>query len=180
MSTDNNMLNKGLVQIYTGNGKGKTTAALGLAMRASGQGLKVIIIQFMKMGQYYGEVKSIELLPNIQLESYGRKGFVYRDGVQPEDLTLAEKALSRAREAINQNGCDLLILDEINNALYYKLVTEAQVLELIADKPEQMELVLTGRNAPESIMNSAHLVTEMREIKHPYQIGIKSRKGIEF
>jgi cob(I)alamin adenosyltransferase len=173
-------LTAGLVHVYTGNGKSKTTAALGLAVRAAGQGFRVLIIQFVKMGQYYGEIKSLQLIPNIAIESYGRPGFISRDGLIRADFELAICAYERAVQAMKNDECDLLILDEINNALFYRLVSEDQVIKLIEDKPPLMELVLTGRNAPEEIIAKAHYVTEMKEIKHPYALGVKSREGIEY
>lgn len=174
------VLERGLVQVYTGDGKGKSTAAFGLAVRAAGQGLNVRIIQFLKTGDYYGEIKTFEKISNISIESFGRKGFIFRDGVQTEDVQLVNKALNIAEGIIKENSCDLLILDEINIAVQHQLVSEQQLLKLIEDKPAHMELVLTGRNALPSVIEKAHLVTEMKEIKHPYKIGIKSRKGIEF
>lgn len=173
-------LEQGLIQVYTGNGKGKSTAAFGLALRALGQGLKVLIIQFMKTGDY-GEITSLKRFePEIELYSFGRKGFIRAGYAKEEDIDLAVEALELAATKMATGMYDLIILDEINNALWFKLLSEEQVLEFLENKPNHVELCITGRNAPESIMEKAHLVTEMKEIKHPYQLGIGSRKGIEF
>ncbi len=170
----------GLVQIYTGNGKGKSTAAFGLALRACGNDFKTVIIQFMKQGKDYCEIKALSYLPNLQVYSYGTEKFVKKGQPDQENLALAAQALAKAQEIIAQNDADLLILDELNNALYFDLITLNQALSLISIKPPQMEIVLTGRNAPQQLIDIADLVTEMKEIKHPYQQGIQARKGIEY
>jgi cob(I)alamin adenosyltransferase len=178
---ENKKLEKGLIQVYTGNAKGKSTAAFGLTVRAAGHGFKVIIIQFMKTGNYYGEITGLKRLsPEVEVYSYGREGFIHRNGVKPEDIVLAHDALNHAERMMLEPETDILILDEINNALFFGLLTVKEVLEFIEKKPENVELVLTGRNAPTEIIERAHLVTEMKEIKHPYQLGIGSRKGIEY
>lgn len=172
-------LEKGLVQVYTGNGKGKTTASLGLALRAVGRGLRVCMIQFIKGGHPYGEQLAAErLAPLFTLVQTGR-GVWIKGEPSPEDIKLAEKGISLAREALTGGLYDLVILDEINNALHYGLVEVDVVLSLIYSKPEKVELVLTGRNAHERIVEAADLVTEMREIKHYYKKGIPARPGIE-
>ncbi|ATW28354.1 cob(I)yrinic acid a,c-diamide adenosyltransferase [Candidatus Formimonas warabiya] len=174
-------LEKGLIQVYTGNAKGKSTASFGLALRAAGHGFKVVIIQFMKTGSFYGEITSFKrLAPEIEIYSYGKEGFVHRRGVTEEDIALAHKALAHAEKVMLSPDTDILILDEINNALYFQLLTIQEVISLLDKKPEQVEIVLTGRNAPEEILERAHLVTEMKEIKHPFHQGINSRKGIEY
>ncbi|MGI6678838.1 MAG: cob(I)yrinic acid a,c-diamide adenosyltransferase [Dehalobacterium sp.] len=174
-------LEKGLIQIYTGNAKGKSTASFGLAVRASGHGLRVIIIQFMKTGTYYGEINGLKrLAPEVELYSYGRNGFVHRRGIAKEDIDVAHEALQHAEKALLDPETDLLILDEINNAIFYELITVEEVLSLLDKKPENVEIVLTGRHAPPELIKRAHLVTEMKEIKHPYKTGITSRKGIEY
>ena len=170
--------NKGLVQIYTGNGKGKTTAALGLALRASGQGAKVVIIQFMKGWEHYGELKAAEALPGVTLIQTGRPDYVYRGQETEKDYSEAARGLELAQKYAKE--CDLLILDEINVALDYDLIRLNDVEDLVRSKPESLELVLTGRNADESLLELADLVTEMREMKHPYQKGIEARRGVEF
>ncbi|NMA14661.1 MAG: cob(I)yrinic acid a,c-diamide adenosyltransferase [Clostridia bacterium] len=178
---ENKKLEKGLIQVYTGNAKGKSTAAFGLTVRGAGHGFKVIIIQFMKTGNYYGEITGLKRLsPEVEVYSYGREGFIHRNGVKPEDIVLAHDALNHAERMMLEPETDILILDEINNALFFGLLTVKEVLEFIEKKPENVELVLTGRNAPTEIIERAHLVTEMKEIKHPYQLGIGSRKGIEY
>ena len=172
-------LKKGYVQIYTGNGKGKTTAALGLALRAAGNEMNVFIGQFMK-GQDYGELKAAARLePFVTIEQFGQPTFVHVDKASEEDIRLAQEGLARCREAMTSGRYDIIILDEVNVAIFFKLVTTEQVLELIEQKPEQVELVLTGRYAPEELVNKADLVTEMREIKHYYAQGVVARKGIE-
>lgn len=171
----------GLVQVYTGNGKGKSTAAFGLALRAAGCGLKVSIIQFMKKGEWYGEIAAFENLPGIEIFSFGGDGFL-KKGNPPgaQHLQKAQDALSKAREIMAQNSADVLIMDELNNAVFFDLVTQAEVLALLAQKPALMELVITGRNAPDYLLEAADLVTEMCEIKHPYKNGVAARRGIEY
>jgi cob(I)alamin adenosyltransferase len=171
---------KGLVQVYTGNGKGKTTAALGLAARAQGQGLRVHVIFFMKGGYPYGERNSLAQLPNVSLEIFGHEHFVDPNNVQEEDKAEARRALEAARTAVTSGRYDLVILDEVNVATSWKLVKVEDVLKLIQKKPPDVELVLTGRYADDRLIGQADLVTEMKEIKHPYHQGIQARKGIEY
>ena len=171
--------NKRLLQVYTGNGKGKTTAALGLSMRAAGRGWKVLIIQFMK-GMEYGELFSFGPLENVAIEQYGSKGFVDKCAPSPEDKGLAARALDRARETVRSGDYDMIILDEINVTVDFGLVELADVLELLESRPDTTEVVCTGRYAPQEIMDMADLVTEMKEIKHPYANDIPARKGVEF
>lgn len=171
----------GLIEIYTGNGKGKTTAAFGLALRASGCGLHTAIVQFMKKGEWYSEIAAIEQLPLVDIYSYGGSKFL-KKGTPPdeENLQLAAAAVAKARELMAGGEIDILILDELNNAVYFDLLSEDDALALFREKPAYMELVATGRNATEAMIEAADLVTEMREIKHPYQKGIQGRKGIEY
>jgi len=181
-------LERGLVQIYTGEGKGKTTAALGLALRAVGNGLKVYMFQFLKKS-LTGEMVSAKLLgPNFKLEQCGRSPEIHRayrqagleEGFSEEDQRLAKATLKRARRVMKGGQYDVVILDEINLVLHYHLVELDEVLRLIEDKPADVELVLTGRDAPPELIEVADLVTEMVEVKHPFKKGIGARWGIEF
>ena len=173
-------LKLGLTQIYTGNGKGKTTAALGLAFRAAGREMMVCMIQFMKGGGPYGEhLAASRLAPYLTIIQTGREGWVNRENPDPEDVRLAREALALAREALTGGQYDLVILDEINGAVAFGLIMVDDVLALVDAKPENVELVLTGRNAHERIVAAADLVTEMREVKHYYKAGVPARVGIE-
>lgn len=171
---------RGLVHVYTGPGKGKTTAALGLALRASGHGKKVYIIQFMKGRIDYGELKACKDNPNITIEQFGRPQFVDRENPEKEDLDFAKQALEKARQVMVSGEYHILILDEINVALDFNLVKLEDVIDLIENKPEEIELILTGRNANPEVSKIADYVTEMLAIKHPYEEGQVGRKGIEF
>lgn len=173
-------LEKGLVQVYTGNGKGKSSAAFGLALRAIGRGLKVYIIQFIKGGFDYGELYIVDKLPNLTLKAFGRGKFVTEKPPGKADVELAEEAFALAEEVVKSGEYDIVILDEINVALNLKLIQIEKVLELIKNKPKHVELVLTGRYAPNEIIEAADLVTEMKEVKHPYNRGFQARKGIEY
>ncbi len=172
-------LEHGCVQVYTGNGKGKTTAALGLAFRAAGRGLKVCVFQFIKGGGRYGEHLAAEkLAPLLTIIQTGRPGWVNTKDIT-EDRRVAQEALVQAEELLTSGEFDLFICDEINGAVGFGLIDVGQVLELIRRKPEKTELVLTGRNAHEQVIEAADLVTEMREIKHYYKSGVQARTGIE-
>jgi cob(I)alamin adenosyltransferase len=173
-------LEKGQIQVYTGNGKGKTTAALGLALRAAGRELMVCMIQFMKGGGSYGEhLAAPRLAPYLTIVQTGREGWVNRDNPDPEDKRLAKEALEMADAALTGGRYDLVILDEINGAVSFGLIDVEDVLALMAKKPAAVELVLTGRNADDRVVAAADLVTEMREIKHYYRAGVPARIGIE-
>lgn len=184
-------LERGLVQVYTGAGKGKTSAAFGLALRAVGRGLKVLVVQFIKGGFDYGELYSAKRLKNLELRAFGRGKFVLVSGRSlktrlpvrrrcERDTELAKEALELAAQGVKSGRYDVVILDEINVALQLGLLELGEVIELIRSKPKHVELVLTGRGAPTELIEIADLVTEMREIKHPYKKGIAPRKGIEF
>ncbi|MBO8168324.1 MAG: cob(I)yrinic acid a,c-diamide adenosyltransferase [Thermoanaerobacteraceae bacterium] len=173
-------LEQGLIEIYTGNAKGKSTAAFGLALRAAGHGFKVRIVQFMKTGDYGENAAFQKLQPEIECRAFGRRGFIKKGEGTQEDRRLAREAMEQAEQWLLDPETDILILDEINNAIWFELVTVEEVLALLDKKPEQTEVVLTGRNAPDELVERAHMVTEMVEVKHPYQLGIGSRKGIEF
>ncbi len=173
-------LERGLVQVYTGNGKGKTSAAFGLALRAIGRGLRVYIIQFIKGGFDYGELHVVKKLPNLTLKTFGRGQFVTARPPAEEDIRLAGEAFELAEKVVQDGKYDIVILDEINVALNLNLVKLEEVLNLIEKKPKNVELVLTGRKVPNEIVEVADLVTEMKEIKHPFNRGLKARKGIEY
>jgi cob(I)alamin adenosyltransferase len=171
---------KGLIHVYTGLGKGKTTAALGQAMRAAGQGLKVYIIQFMKGWPYYGELETVDKPDNVTIKQFGRPDYVDKGHPDPIDVRMAQEALDHSREIVKSEQYELVILDEINVALEWKLIQLQDVLSLLDEKPEGVELILTGRYARPEVIARADLVTEMREIKHPYQRGLISRRGIDY
>lgn len=174
------VLERGQVQVYTGAGKGKTTASLGLALRAAGRGLKVVMVQFIKGGGEYGEhYAARQLAPFMTIHQTGRDGWLFRDNLDPEDIRLAQEALSLARQVLTGGDYDLVILDEINGAAWFGVISVEDILELISLRPHQVELVLTGRNADERVIAAADLVTEMREVKHYYQQGVNARVGIE-
>ena len=170
---------KGYVHIYTGPGKGKTTAALGLGLRAAGAGLKVHIIQFMK-GRRYSEINTIDKIPNMTISQHGRDVFVFKEKPEQIDVDLARKGFEFAKKIVKDGKYDMIILDEINVAVDYNLIPVEEVLKFIIEKPEKLELVLTGRYAHPEIIKIADLVTEMLEIKHPYHNGLKARKGVDF
>lgn len=173
-------LEQGLIQVYTGNGKGKTTAALGLAFRAVGRGLRVCMVQFIKGGGQYGEhVAAEKFFPELSIHQTGRDGWIFRDRLDPEDIRIAGEALELARIALVGEAYDLVILDEINGAAWFGLISVEDILGLVALKPPRVELVLTGRSADERVIDAADLVTEMVEVKHYYQKGVQGRFGIE-
>ncbi len=173
-------LEKGLTQVYTGDGKGKTSAAFGLALRAIGRGLRVYVIQFIKGGFDYGELHIMNKLPNFELKAFGRGKFITETPPKDEDVKLAKEAFELAQNVVGSDEYDVVILDEINVALNLKLVDVDEVVDLVRNKPERVELVLTGRNAPPEVIEVADLVTEMKEIKHPYTKGVPPRRGIEY
>jgi cob(I)alamin adenosyltransferase len=168
----------GYIHLYTGNGKGKTTAALGLALRAAGVGKSVFIAQFVK-GMHYSELDALKRFPEIELKQYGLDCFIVKEPTQ-KDIEAARKGLAEVTAIIAENKTDLVILDELCIALHYHLFDIQEVLALLRSKPDQMEIVMTGRYAPTELYDAADLVTEMTEIKHYFNKGIKARKGIEF
>ena len=173
----------GLVIVYTGKGKGKTTAALGIVLRAVGHGYKVGMIQFIKGEWYYGELTSSRRLePEFELIAAGRGfvGIIDDDHPIEEHQKAAKDAIELAKQKIASGNYDVMILDEINYAAKLNLISQQDILDVIAARPEKTSLVLTGNYVPEAIMAEADLVTEMREIKHPFQRGVKAKKGIDF
>ncbi len=168
----------GYIQVYTGDGKGKTTAGLGLALRGTCSGLKVYIGQFLK-GQDYAELKAVQYLPNLSMEQYGLPSFI-KGKPSEKDLEIAAAGFDRASEALESGYFDIVILDEINTAVEIGIVEEEKALKLMDSKPDHVELVMTGRGASEAIMARADLVTEMKALKHYYDDGVMARKGIEF
>ncbi|MFA5410604.1 MAG: cob(I)yrinic acid a,c-diamide adenosyltransferase [Candidatus Omnitrophota bacterium] len=166
-----------MIQVYTGNGKGKTTAALGLALRAAGAGLKVYIAQFAK-GRHYSELNSLKKLKNIKLEQFGRGCFIGKIPAKT-DITLAGKGLKKIKKIISRKAYRVVILDEINIALKLKLVELEDVIGLLKRAPKKTEIILTGRYAPAAIIKIADLVSQIRQVKHYYKRGLPARKGIE-
>ena len=171
---------KGLIQVFTGNGKGKTSAALGSILRATGHGLKVFIVFFMKGKYPYGEFSSLPQLSNVEVASFGLRCLVDPNNINPEEIEQAELALKTARQAMLSGKYDMVVLDEVNVAVYFKLIRPGDVIKLVEEKPPDVELILTGRYAETSVIEHADLVTEMVKIKHPYDKGVKARKGIEY
>lgn len=187
MTEDASLLNtsldpsaRGMVYVFTGDGKGKTEAALGAVLRALGHGLRACIIYFMKGDYPYGERRILSGLPNVSISSFGSLEFIDPANVKPEEKEQARLALSAAREAMLSDKYDVIVLDEINLAAAWNLVELDEVIKLIADKPQNVELILTGRRADAKIIKMADLVTEMQKVKHPYDKGVKARKGIDY
>ncbi|MBN1152763.1 MAG: cob(I)yrinic acid a,c-diamide adenosyltransferase [Dehalococcoidia bacterium] len=174
-------IEQGFVQVYTGNCKGKTTAALGLAFRAMGSGFRTYIGQFMK-GQQYGELESARMVaPYITIEQYGRKDLMHvKNPPLPEDVRMAEDGLDKALRAMRSGEYDIVVFDEILTAHVFNLISVETILDVIRSRPAHVEMVLTGRYAPQEVIDAADLVTEMVEVKHYYVKGVAARKGIEF
>ena len=180
----------GLVQVYTGNGKGKTTCALGAGLRAAGHGLEVLVISFMKAkiairgdetDINYGEFRSVDKIPNFTIEPVGRETFVNKENPDPIDIKMAQDGLKMAQDALRNHSCDVLILDEINIAVEWNLLSLKDQLGLLDLKPSDVELIMTGRYARQEIIDAADLVTEMKEVKHYYNTRkITARRGFEF
>jgi len=171
---------KGLVQVITGNGKGKTTAALGATLRALGHGWRVYIVFFMKGDYPYGEFSTLAKLPNVEVAKFGFRHFIDPANIKPEEIDQAKQALSAARKAMLSGNYDLVVLDEVNVASAWQLIETDEVIKLIRDKPANVELILTGRYADNKVIELADLVTEMVKIKHPYTSGTPARRGIEY
>ena len=177
-------MGEGLILVNTGDGKGKTTAALGVALRSAGCGRRVLILQFIKSGANYGELAGIALLPTVEIRSMG-KGFIFHKQDESEEKMkehqqAAKEAWTMVETEVKSGQWDLIILDEINYAIHYGLVDVETVVNLLKTKPENLDMILTGRNAGPEIIELAHTVTEMKVIKHAYQQGIKAKRGIEF
>ena len=169
-----------MLQVYTGQGKGKTTSSLGLALRAIGSGKKVLLIQFLKDGRS-SEIKTIrKYLPNFKVKSYGRPVFLTKTKLLKKDYQLASQGLNLAKNALKRGKYDLVILDEINIAVDFGLVSKNNLLKLLKAVPKKIEIILTGRGAKKEIIEKADLVTEMKEVKHYFKESIKARKGIEY
>ncbi len=172
------MQEKGYIHLYTGNGKGKTTAAIGLSVRAAGAGKRVFIGQFVK-GMHYAELDALKRLPEIEGKQIGLDCFIKNQPTQ-KDIDVAREGLNKVKGVIASNLHQVVVLDEVCIALYYKLFTIDEVLSVLKSKPETMEIVLTGRYAPNELVDFADLVTRMEEVKHYYNKGVDARKGIEF
>jgi cob(I)alamin adenosyltransferase len=171
-------LDRGYLQVYTGDGKGKTTAALGLALRAAGAGLRVYVAQFVK-GMHYSELDALERFKDlVTVRQFGRDCFIRK---QPEqaDIDAARAGLEEVRRVLAAKACDVLVLDEASIATFYKLFSVDELLELIDSRPEGVEVVVTGRKADPKLLEKADLVTEMREVRHYYAKGVQARRGIE-
>src|SRR2546426_55302 len=173
----------GLLIIYTGSGKGKTSAAMGTAFRAVGQGMKVLMVQFIKGSWHYGELDSAKMIPEdrFQIIPMGR-GFVKVGTEKPEqeDVEMVRRCWAFAKEKLHAGACDLLVLDEINYAIHYGMLPADEVASTLAGRPENVHVILTGRNAHPTLVDMADLVTEMKEIKHPFQKGIMAARGIDY
>jgi cob(I)alamin adenosyltransferase len=169
----------GYVQLYTGDGKGKTTAAFGLAMRAAGRGLRVLVLQFMKADPAWGEIVSAKRL-GIDVEQVGLDHWVIKGEATAADLAAAAVGLARARALVLGGAYDVVVLDELVTAVFFELVPLDDALRLLAERPPHVELVLTGRRAPDELVAAADLVTEMRPLKHYYDAGVDAREGIEY
>lgn len=171
---------QGLLIVFTGNGKGKTTAALGMALRAAGHGMRVLILQFIKGSWVYGELLSLRKLDQIRIKTLG-SGFTWNKENLDEDRRLAEEGWQEAQDEISQGRYEMIILDELNIVLSYGLLSLERVLHTLKKRPSGLHVVVTGRNAPDALLEVADLVTEMSVVKHPFHDqGLKAQKGIEF
>lgn len=180
-ATEPRHLRKGLVQVYTGDGKGKTTAALGQCVRAAGCGLRTVMLQFIKAGGVTSELKSAERLrPGMEIRQLGRTLSIIEGAPSPADIENARRAWAEAEEIILSGDYDVVALDEINVVLSLQMVSSEEVIACLGQRPHHVEVILTGRRAPKEIVDVADLVTEMRCVKHPYDRGIPARRGIEY
>ena len=175
-------IHRGLIIVNTGPGKGKTTAAMGTALRAVGNGMKVLMLQFLKGSWHYGELDAVKAFGDKFIMKQMGRGFVKVGGAEtdPEDIRMVEEAWEEARQAINSGQWDLVILDEINYAISYGMLDPAKVAEALKQKPEQVHVILTGRNAHPTIVELADTVTEMKQVKHAYEKGVMAQRGIEY
>jgi len=175
-------VHRGLIIVNTGPGKGKTTAAMGTALRAVGNGMKVLMLQFLKGSWHYGELDAVKAFGDKFIMKQMGRGFVKVGGPEtdPEDIRLVEEAWQEAQQAINSGQWDLVILDEINYAISYGMLDPAKVVEALKRKPELMHVILTGRNAHPTIVELADTVTEMKQVKHAYEKGVMAQRGIEY
>jgi cob(I)alamin adenosyltransferase len=173
-------MRKGILIVHTGNGKGKTTAALGMALRAAGHGMRTLILQFIKGAWPYGELEAFERLGEVKIQPLGT-GFTWTKESMDEDRELARAGWERAADEIRKGDYDMIVLDELNYVLHYGLLPLESVIEALKNRPQNLHVVVTGRNAPDELIHLADLVTEMRLIKHPYRDqGIKAQEGIEY
>ena len=175
-------IRRGLIIVNTGPGKGKTTAAMGTALRAVGQGMKVLMLQFLKGSWHYGELDAVQAFGDRFVMKQMGRGFVKVGGAEtdPEDIRLVEQAWAEAEKAILSGEWDLVILDEINYAISYGMLDPAKVVEALKKRPEMVHVILTGRNAHPTIIDLADTVTEMRQVKHAYEKGVQAQRGIEY
>ena len=176
-------IRRGLIIVNTGPGKGKTTAAMGTALRAVGQGMQVLMLQFLKGSWHYGELDAAKMLGDdkFEIRPMGR-GFVKIGGAEtdPADIKLAQECWQAGRDALYSGKYDLVVLDEINYTISYKMLDAAEVVEALKNRPERVHVICTGRNAHPQLVELADLVTEMREVKHPYTKGILAQRGIDY
>lgn len=168
-----------MLQIYTGTGKGKTTAALGVALRGAGYGLKTLMLSFLKDDPNYGEARIAAQIPCFKLEQVGRDAFVNFRNPDPIDLNMCRQGWERAKQAVLNKECDILILDELNIVLWTKMLPLEEVVGFLKEHKTELELILTGRGAPEELLKAADLVTDMQEVKHYFHKGVSSRNGID-
>ena len=175
-------IRRGLILVHTGPGKGKTTAAMGVALRAVGQGMRVLMLQFIKGSWHYGELDAVQAFGDKFVIKQMGRGFVKVGGEQPdpEDVRMVEDAWAEAEQAIRSGLWDLVILDEINYAISYGMLSAEKVVKALRDKPEMVHVILTGRNAHPTIVELADIVTEMRQLKHAYEKGVLAQRGIEY